>query len=268
MSRCGIFIDAGYLFAEGGKLCLGTRSRSKIVIDASGLVEMLAGRATRETVTGVLRTYWYDGARDGVPSTQQLMVAALPNVKLRLGRVNSRGEQKGVDALIYRDLMTLARERAISDAYLLSGDEDLREGVRSAQDLGVRVSLIGISPVGESFNQSQSLVHEADTVSTLSASDLGPFFVARRLPSGVSTNQPRNVVRESARAFASDWVSRVDNADLDALHAVRPSIPKPLDVDLITQVEQDLGMVLRGSEDLRRTARSAFWDAIPAGSSN
>lgn len=265
MTRCGIFIDAGYLFAEGGKLCLGTRSRSKIVIDASGLALMLAERATHETGLGVLRTYWYDGARDGVPSTQQLVVAALPNVKLWLGRVNSRGEQKGVDALIYRDLMTLARERAISDAYLLSGDEDLREGVRSAQDLGGRVSLIGISPVGDGFNQSQSLVHEADTVSTLAASDLGAFFVARKLASGGSTtNQPSDIVQHAAKAFAADWVSRVDNAELDALRAVRPSIPKPRDVDLITHVEQDLGMVLRGSEDLRRRARSSFWNEIPA----
>ncbi|MGH3773836.1 MAG: hypothetical protein ACRDRW_21010 [Pseudonocardiaceae bacterium] len=36
----------------------------------------------------------------------------------------------------YRDLITLAQHRAISDAVLLSGDEDLREGVRAAQDYG------------------------------------------------------------------------------------------------------------------------------------
>lgn len=46
----------------------------------------------------------------------------LPYVKVRLGRL-IRGEQKGVDALIYRDLMTLARERAITCAYLLSGEQ-------------------------------------------------------------------------------------------------------------------------------------------------
>jgi uncharacterized LabA/DUF88 family protein len=93
-----------------------------------------------------------------VPTTDQQIIAALPNVKLRLGRLNSRMEQKGVDALIYRDLMTLARERAVSDALLVSGDEDLREGVRSAQDMGVRVTLVGIDPSGKDFNQSRDLV--------------------------------------------------------------------------------------------------------------
>ena len=74
-----------------------------------------------------LRTYWYDGATNAVPTPDHEQIGGLPYVKVRLGRL-IRGEQKGVDALIYRDLMTLARERAITCAYLLSGDEDLREG--------------------------------------------------------------------------------------------------------------------------------------------
>ena len=78
----------------------------------------------------------------------------MPNVKLRLGRINAKNQQKGVDALIYRDLTTLARERAICDAFLLAGDEDLREGVKAAQDMGVRVTLIGI-------DQNEPLRHTA-----------------------------------------------------------------------------------------------------------
>ena len=91
----------------------------------------------------VLRSYWYDGACDAIPTLAQLSVAELANVKLRLGRL-SGGKQKGVDALIYRDLMTLARERAIATAFLLAGDEDLREGVVAAGDMGVRVVVLGI----------------------------------------------------------------------------------------------------------------------------
>jgi uncharacterized LabA/DUF88 family protein len=60
--------------------------------------------------------------------------------------------------------MTLARERAIAEAFLLSGDEDLREGVTAAQDQGVRVTVVGIQPVSQHHNQSRELIQEADQV--------------------------------------------------------------------------------------------------------
>lgn len=80
-----------------------------------------------EEATGLpaLRMYWYDAAPFSGPTEDHQKVALLPNIKLRLGRIKS-GRQKGVDALIYHDLVHLARERAISDAFLVSGDEDLR----------------------------------------------------------------------------------------------------------------------------------------------
>lgn len=146
MDRCAVFVDAGYLFAAGGDLCCSTRRRQQLHLDASALNALLRDTATLGCSLPVLRTYWNDGARGAVPTSAQKIIAALPNVKLRLGRLNARSEQKGVDALIYRDLMTLARERAVSEAFLLSGDEDLREGVVAAQDQGVRVTVIGITP--------------------------------------------------------------------------------------------------------------------------
>lgn len=66
-------------------------------------------------------------------------------MKVRLGFVNSVGEQKGVDSLIVTDMIALARNRAISDAVLMSGDEDLRVGVQQAQELGVRAGCLGIA---------------------------------------------------------------------------------------------------------------------------
>ena len=60
--------------------------------------------------------------------------------------MNSVGEQKGVDSLIVTDMINLARNRAISDAVFVSGDEDLRVGVQQAQEFGVRVHLVGIKP--------------------------------------------------------------------------------------------------------------------------
>ncbi len=51
------------------------------------------------------------------------------DAKLRLGLVNTRGEQKGVESLIVTDLIELARNCAITDALILSGDEDIKIGV-------------------------------------------------------------------------------------------------------------------------------------------
>jgi hypothetical protein len=121
MDRCSIFIDAGYLFAAGGELCCGTRGRRSLQLDSASFNRWLAARAAEKCGLQPLRTYWYDGARNGIATRSQQEIAALPNVKLRLGRLSAKNEQKGVDALIYRDLMTLARERAIAEAWVLFG---------------------------------------------------------------------------------------------------------------------------------------------------
>jgi NYN domain-containing protein len=60
------------------------------------------------------------------------------------------------------DLITLARERAMSTAYLISGDEDIREGVAAAQQMGVRVVLVGIPGPWGDPHQADTLVREAD----------------------------------------------------------------------------------------------------------
>lgn len=198
MDRCAVLVDAGYLFAEGGKLCCGTPARGRSALRPFLAVELLQKVALETTQLPVLRTYWYDGARDGIRTQEQREVAGLPNVKLRLGRLNASNKQKGVDALIYRDLITLAQHRAISDAVLLSGDEDLREGVRAAQDYGVRVVLVGIACAdGNGHNQSEELVLDADHLAVLSKpqleTDVHVSFSCRdwthSTPSGQGTGQ-------------------------------------------------------------------------------
>ena len=171
MDRCAVFVDAGYLYAEGGKLVGIGPSRRKVRLNALRASEFLAGLATEACHLPALRTYWYDGARERIPTAEHHAIADLPNVKLRLGRLNHRNQQKGVDALIYHDLMTLALERAISDAFLLSGDEDLREGVRAAQEIGIRVTLMGIPTPSGTRNQSRDLAREADEVIMLTKGD-------------------------------------------------------------------------------------------------
>lgn len=264
MDRCAVFVDAGYLYAEGGKLFGAGPKRRFVKINPLKANEFLVDRATKASGLPALRTYWYDGAKDRVPTAEHQAVADLPNVKLRLGRVNQQHLQKGVDALIYHDLVTLARERAISDAFLLSGDEDLREGVRAAQELGVRVTLLGIvTPSGER-NQSRDLAREADEVVILKKDDLSGFVHRRPI-----SNQPacgsegsREAARAAATSYAERWLSRATDEELTALSADRPQVPKPLDGDLLRTVEEELGMSLREQESLRRLVRSAFWERI------
>ena len=263
MDRYALFLDAGYLYAEGGKLCCGTPSRQGFTLDAVNLNSMLRDLAYARCGLGALRTYWYDGARDGVKTATHQEIAALPNVKLRLGHINLRGQQKGVDALIYRDLMTLSHERAITDAFLLSGDEDLREGVRTAQDQGVRVTVIGIATRGGSSNQSRELMYEADEVVTLTRDDIGPFFtpVIRPAPAAIQTMEPPDM-SEIGVEFARQWCGNASENELQGLLAQRPRIPAPLDIELLRYAENTLGLSLRDDDGAKRRLRRSFWDAI------
>jgi uncharacterized LabA/DUF88 family protein len=270
--RSAIFIDAGYLLAAGGLACCGTKDRSRFVCDHKQLTEDLAAWAGEHSggMTS-LRTYWYDGARNAVPSAEHERIGGLPYVKVRLGRIHS-GQQKGVDALIYRDLMTLARERAVSRAYLLSGDEDLREGVVSAQDMGVQVILIGI-PTSRRANQSAMLMREADELVVLPREHWSKYFAAAPIPSPAESNAARRVsfgeshaatpeaARASGRAFAKEWLSKASPDELTALLQGEPRIPGRLDFELVVEAEKGLGSV-RERQPLKHELRAGFWAAV------
>jgi hypothetical protein len=110
-----------------------------------------------------------------VPTIDQRVIAQMPWVKLRLGNLNARGQQKGVDAQIRADMEALARHRAITDAVLIAGDEDMVPAVEAAQAYGVRVHLWGIEPP-YGTNQAERLVWESDTVDVLEGAFLRPYF--------------------------------------------------------------------------------------------
>jgi hypothetical protein len=69
----------------------------------------------------------------------------------------------------------LARHRAITDAVLIAGDEDMVSAVEAAQAYGVRVHLWGIEPP-YGTNQAERLVWESDTVDVLEGAFLRPYF--------------------------------------------------------------------------------------------
>jgi hypothetical protein len=169
MDRYGIFVDAGYFFAAGAQAAFRQHvSRRQVLLKSSpaAMIADLCSQARRVVDNlPLLRTYWYDATPGPRLSMEQLALAMLPGVKLRIGVLNNMGRQKGVDSLIVTDMIDLARNRAIADAVLMTGDEDLRVAVQVAQSFGVRVHLLGAGDI--SRNVSEFLQMEADSVTTL-----------------------------------------------------------------------------------------------------
>jgi hypothetical protein len=263
LDRSAIFVDAGYLLAAGGRLTCGTTSRAAFKCDYVGLTAKLADwvEGHNDGRLHCLRTYWYDGAVNAVPTADHEQIGGLPYVKVRLGRL-IRGEQKGVDALIYRDLMTLARQRAITCAYLLSGDEDLREGVVAAQDMGVQVVLLGIP--SSRANQSAALIREADEHIVLPKGHWQDHFSPRTADGSVAQATPTPAAAQTAgRVFAISWAKNASGEDLDGLLAAQPKIPTELDVAMLVEAEKGLGS-LKERQDLKHELRAAFWAEIRA----
>ncbi|WP_233517056.1 NYN domain-containing protein [Pseudotabrizicola alkalilacus] len=185
-------MDAGYLYAQGSSLLSGQKQpRQTIQLSTPDVLKALCEMAERVAPGArLLRVYWYDGLlRGGRPTTEQITLANSQRTKLRLGMVNGSGQQKGVDSLIVTDLIDLARNKAITDALLVAGDEDLRIGVQIAQTFGVQTHLLGIKPARGS--QSPDLIQEADTHHEWLEADIARFMtVTLGASAAVATEAP------------------------------------------------------------------------------
>jgi hypothetical protein len=173
VDRCALFVDAGYVLADGAMAVHGTRRRGSVSWDYAGLVKLLSGVARDRTGLPVLRCYWYEATVEGRRSDEHCALADLPGVKLRLGRVRP-GRREGVEAEMHRDLAALARNRAVSDAIVVSADEDLADVVAEVQDLGLRVVVVHIAADGN-WTASGPLRQECDDLVEISAAHLRPF---------------------------------------------------------------------------------------------
>ena len=191
LARYAVMVDVGYIYAAAGELLFGTSARRDYRVDAVGLIQAVTKHADELFRGELLRVYWYDAARDRVPTIDQRVVAQMAWVKLRLGNLNARGQQKGVDANIRADMEALARHRAITDAVLIAGDEDMVPAVEAAQAYGVRVHLWGIEPP-YGTNQAERLVWESDTVDVLDSAFVRPYFTKNPV-----TEAPRPDVQAS-----------------------------------------------------------------------
>ncbi|MBE4719500.1 NYN domain-containing protein [Pseudarthrobacter sp. AB1] len=144
VTQRAIFVDAGFLLAVGGTHVAGTSLRSAFRVDYEKLIQGILKRTAEHSGLDVLRVYWYDASKDALFTDQHKAIGLLPDVKVRLGRISFNGEQKGVDLKLGLDLVGVARNRAASVAFLVSGDDDLAEAVEEAQDLGMKVVLVGL----------------------------------------------------------------------------------------------------------------------------
>src|ERR1022692_4850359 len=181
LSRYAIMVDVGYIYASAGELLFSASSRREYRVDADKLISALIKQADDQVRGQLLRGYWYDAARARVPAFDQRVIAQMPLVKLRLGILNARGQHKGVDAQIRADMEALARHRAITDAMLVAGDEDMVPAVEAAQAFGVRVHLWGVEPP-YGTNQAERLVWESDTVEVLERAFIEPYFTRQTIP--------------------------------------------------------------------------------------
>lgn len=190
MARIAVFVDAGYFFAGGATAISGSvRPRPSLKLNETAVIAELREMAIAKSEGGdFLRIYWYDAPPPGGRlGTHHTALAFSDHLKLRLGVLNNVGQQKGVDSLIVTDLIELARNRAITDALLLSGDEDVRIGVQIAQSFGVRVHLLGIEPIRSSL--SDLLMQEADTTTEWSADTIRKFL--DYVPDDLPAKMPR-----------------------------------------------------------------------------
>ena len=269
MNRIAVFVDAGYFYASASELLFGTPLRRGELRLANAEFAQYLGQIA-ETIGGcpLLRIYWYDGTNSG-PTAAHLAMAYLDNVKLRLGFVNQSGEQKGVDGLIFSDLTNLARNRAISDALLLAGDEDLRVGVQQAQEHGIRVHLLGVEPKDPSGNQSAALQREADTRRQLDATALGQFLFRREYAAvpfaetdaaAPDADVAHNLAR--MQELAGEYAATLDAVQREMILALpeRTPLPHELDRELLLRASELLGRKLEEAE--KRTLRGALRSAV------
>lgn len=211
------------------------------------------------------------------PTEQQRALADANDVKLRLGVITYTGKQKGVDFLTVADLFELARNRAISDAILLSGDEDVRIGVQVAQTYGVRVHLLGIQPCGDNQgNQSRLLRQESDTSMEWNQADIGAFLSVHHAhdqsqPERDQTDNGTQHATQQLDTLVDEFVRARSPAERKALPSLGIGDAVPLEIDrlLLLDVTVSLGRRLQNWEcrHLRQAAkRLAAMDHSPADS--
>ena len=88
MTRAAVFVDAGYLFAQGSVALTGSKQpRVVLSLNIEKVIEELRITAkAKANGCELLRVYWYDGASSTKgPTLEQQALAHTDSLKLRLG---------------------------------------------------------------------------------------------------------------------------------------------------------------------------------------
>jgi hypothetical protein len=163
------------------------------------------------------------------------------------------------------DLIELARNGAIADAVLISGDEDLRVAVQVAQTFGVRVHVLAVGD--PSRNVSSTLQMEADSVVALDKAWMEGHISIQHDPAGVlpsavrspSSLKPRTAQGETlesaAESVADSILEELQTTEVRALgihfDAGNQTVPPEYDRKLIAMTANRLSRRLESTE-LRR----------------
>jgi uncharacterized LabA/DUF88 family protein len=286
MGRTAVFVDAGYLFARGSDALAGqTQPRQRLLLNEKQAVADIAAFAEARSGSPLLRVYWYDASSSQGPNADHIRLAETDDVKLRLGTLNTFGQQKGVDSLMIADLIELARNGAIESAVLISGDDDLRVGVQVAQTFGIRVHLLGITG-SDGEAQSKLLVREADTCSRWTKTDVAKFLSLRDPAVAISSdpgtaasttaeqgpesaitsaNTPPAEVIAMLRATCErflDALQSTDLIDIKTVYDATHKVPYQYDKRLLASARTELGRDLSVTES--RALRNVFVEELRA----
>jgi uncharacterized LabA/DUF88 family protein len=277
MDRYAIFLDAGYFFSAGAQVAEGRKIQRKLIAlkaPEKAIVALCSAAAPQANNIPLLRTYWYDAMPGPRLSLEQSNIAMLPCVKLRLGVLNNVGEQKGVDSLIVTDLIELARNGAITDAVIVSGDEDLRIAVQVAQSFGVRVHILAAGDPKK--NVSTSLQMEADSVDFLPKEWFVQHFLINTPPppTPLMASPGTTLVPESAELSVDDAAEKIsaelltDATDTQILglqthFATSHSVPQDFDRRLIAKTASLLSERKFSGDEMRKI-RGVFVNAVKA----
>jgi uncharacterized LabA/DUF88 family protein len=260
MDRYALLVDAGYLLSGMGFVTTGSSDRATFDIELDPMLELLHRRAKDHCGLDLLRLYWYDAATERRLTPMHKELAEHDNVKVRLGRLGMSG-QKGVDALLLRDFLTLAQNKAVDTIYLVSGDEDLVEGVVAAQEHGVLVHLITVQS-DEHRNFSAALQREVDGWLQLSPEELAPLVKTTTMAAapGAQNLMSDAFGRELGRQFGSELAGEIDKEALRELALEYPELPRDTDRQLLRYASRMLGGELE--QATKRALRAGFWEMI------
>src|ERR1700733_13431891 len=179
----------------------GTRRGESVSWDYEGLLQLLGGMARERTGLPLLRCYWYEATVDGRRTAEQDALADIPGIKLRVAKIRP-GRREGVETEIHRDLTTLARNSAVSDALVVSAEEDLAQVIADVQDLGMRVTLVHIAVDGN-WTISRSLRQESDDIIEIGGEQLRPYVELIVGAEPAHADEPDDADRAPARPLAN-----------------------------------------------------------------